>query len=90
MMSSESAPSSNGYFQPGGTIYKISANDGVWGFKSSSYLDGHGYGSLTSGTVFDSLGIQNFGSIDSTVDDVYWGDFVKITSNFLALLWTVT
>ena len=90
MMSSESSPSSNGYFNPGGTVYKMSANDGVWGFKSSSYLDGHGYGSLTSGTTFDSFGIQNVNSIDVSVDDVYWGDFVKATSNFRTILWTVT
>jgi len=90
MLSSESNVSSNGYYWPASTYYRMSANDGVWGFKSSSYLDGHGYGSLTSGGNFESFGIQNFGSTDSSVNDVYWGDFVKVTTHYKILLWTVT
>ena len=90
MMSSESSASGNGYYQQGGTNYRMSANDGVWGFKSSSYLDGHGYGSLSDVGSFESFGIQNFGSTDSSINDVYWGTFVKVTTNFLSILWTVT
>lgn len=90
MMSSESAAQSNGYFQPSGTYFRMSANDGVWGFKSSSYLDGHGYGSLVASSNFESFGIQNVASNDSSITQVYWGDHSKITTAYKILLWTVT
>ncbi len=91
---------SNGYHSSS----KFSNQDGVWGFREDSVLDGHGMlGSNLNGNTTmqlaapaatygaDTFGIQNYKSTDSAVDDIFWAGNNPIGNddNWRAYIWSV-
>ena len=85
-LSSESNANSDGYAQISSSAFRISANDGVWGFRTSGDV------ALTPfGGSVKSFGVQNYNSLDSSVDDIYWGTFTKSNNqSWRGNIWTVT
>ena len=81
----------SGYYFPTAGVFRISANDGIWGFKTNSSINGHDGTNLSSfsGST-KSFGIQNYNSNDSSVDDLYWGVHVKASTSLRGVIWTVT
>ncbi len=91
MLSSEAHPGPNGYVTFSPTYARISQQDGIWGYKTSTPIDGHKWGLGTYSGSTLSFGIQNLNSSDSTVNDIYWGKkYYSNVSTLRVLLWTVT
>lgn len=93
-LSSEAYTSSDtdGYHSYGINDHKISAQDGVWGFRTGNRINGHDGSQLSSYSGSNkSFGVQNYNSSDGSVDDVYWGEYFKSSTQFWrGVLWTVT
>jgi len=83
---------STGYYTQSGPSYRISNNDGIWGFRTDGTVNGHDGSNLsTYQGAGKSFGVQNYNSNDASVDDVYWGTFTKSSNTFWrANIWTVT
>ena len=92
-LSSEAyAIGSSGYYSASPTFHRISQQDGIWGFKTESQINGHDGHNLTANAgATKSYGVQNYNSSDSSVDDLFWGTFNKLNNqNWRANIWTVT
>lgn len=74
MFSSDMQIGTSGYntrYSRGGLNNCISYNDGLWGYREGSTLDGNSLNFATS--LYPSFGFGNFKSSDTSATTIYWG-----------------
>jgi len=89
LLSGESRIGSNGYYS--GSTQGFSFNDGIWGAKTNTIVDGANVGLSTGyfGGPQLSFGIQNLNSTDSTATTIHFGDtYITSMTNYKCVLWT--
>lgn len=68
-------PGTNGYNQ----TTRFAADDGTWGIRFNSGLDGNG-GPYLSQVTTDRWGCENPNGSDSSANDFYWGSTVNVST----------
>lgn len=76
-------PNANGY----NSTTRFASDDGTWGFRNASALDGNG-GPYLSQTLTDRYGCENPNSSDGAADDFYWDNnaFSSTTYKFYVFI----
>lgn len=90
--SSDMQITSTGYNQTysrGGMNSAFSYNDGLWGYKEASTLDGNSNNHAS--TTYASFGFGNFKSQDTAATTIYWGTGNTYSSQttYRCLVWTM-
>lgn len=77
IFSDNQQPNSNGY----NTTTRFSVDDGTWGFRNASALDGNG-GPYLSQVSTDRYGCENPNGSDTSANDFYWDDIVNVSTTY--------
>lgn len=77
IFSDNQQPNSNGY----NTTSKFAADDGTWGFRNASALDGNG-GPYLSQTSTDRYGCENPNSSDVAASNFYWDNILNTSTTY--------